>query len=388
MKILFLDRYCPGAFRLLSPYLAQLGHEVAFVSEYRRKEFAPQGMVFAAARPVVPNREDPRERVLLTLMRRGDAFRRALEKLKLAGFVPDLMVGNGADGSILYAQEVFSCPIVGYFPWYFSPETESEEDGQPSDLAPLRLRNMFQLDALTQCRGGVTGTEWQKRSYPMQVRDNLCVCHEGIDTEFFSPKPMSVRLEQNGQTLDLGGDGHELITYTARNLTANSGGDVLLKALPLVLEQRPSCHALVVARKEPDRFGGLSAALKTHPRVHFAALGGYEAYRGILRASHAHVFLSGPAMLSSSILEAMSSGCLVVAPDTEPLREVITHGHNGLLTAYPNPQALADTLCYALKNSADASSMRQAARKTVMEQFDAKEQLPIFADLLLRMQGA
>ena len=60
-----------------------------------------------------------------------------------------------------------------------------------------------------------------------------------------------------------------------------------------------------------------------------------------------------PFVLSWSLLEAMSIGCAIVASDTEPVREVISHDHTGRLVNFFDAGGLADVIA-ALLASASA----------------------------------
>src|SRR6185503_6441935 len=66
-------------------------------------------------------------------------------------------------------------------------------------------------------------------------------------------------------------------------------------------------------------------------RVRFAGRVPFDQYVALLRQSSAHVYLTYPFVLSWSLLEAMSLGCLVVGSDTGPVTEVIEDGVNGYL---------------------------------------------------------
>src|SRR5262249_3401335 len=57
-----------------------------------------------------------------------------------------------------------------------------------------------------------------------------------------------------------------------------------------------------------------------------------------LRAvSDLHVYPSRPYPVSRSLLEAMASGCVVLAWDSEPVREFVVHERNGLVVPPDDP---------------------------------------------------
>src|SRR6266481_4849265 len=69
------------------------------------------------------------------------------------------------------------------------------------------------------------------------------------------------------------------------------------------------------------------------------------------------------------ILEAMASGCCVVATPSGGVVEQITDGENGFLAAAISGDALATALAHALESRNEIPRLGQHARRTVIERF-------------------
>jgi len=59
-----------------------------------------------------------------------------------------------------------------------------------------------------------------------------------------------------------------------------------------------------------------------------------------------------PFVLSWSLLDAMACGCTIMASNTEPVREVVTDGHNGLLADFFDVDGLTDRALAVLRDPA------------------------------------
>ena len=92
--------------------------------------------------------------------------------------------------------------------------------------------------------------------------------------------------------------------------------------------------------------------------------------------------------LGLGLIEGMASGCCGVGTDVEGVREIITHGHNGLLVPHADAQALARTLAELLGDDARTQALVAVGQAHVHAAFDRQrmrqQYLALFADLAAR----
>jgi glycosyltransferase involved in cell wall biosynthesis len=109
-------------------------------------------------------------------------------------------------------------------------------------------------------------------------------------------------------------------------------------------------------------------------RVHFVGKVPHAVLTQLMQVAAVYTYLTYPFVLSWSLMEAMSTGCLIVASRTAPVEEVIEHGRNGLLVDFFDHQALAATVADALERRDSLRHLRDAARQTIIERYDMKQQ--------------
>jgi glycosyltransferase involved in cell wall biosynthesis len=179
----------------------------------------------------------------------------------------------------------------------------------------------------------------------------------------------------------------ELVTYVARGMEPYRGFPQFMEAVALIQQQRPNCHVVVVGadriaygRPLPEGKTYKQLMLEKLPldlsRLHFTGLLPYPEYLQVLQASSVHVYLTRPFVLSWSMLEAMATGCLIVASRTPPVMEIIEEGSNGLLVNFFSPEEIAVRVGEVLDSPNDLASMRAKARETIQERYDLAQLLP------------
>src|SRR3989442_6552321 len=111
------------------------------------------------------------------------------EACKAAGDLrPDLVVGHSGFGSTVFLRELYDCPIVNYFEYYYHPhgsDIDFRPDYPPRELDFLRARTrnaMILLD-LDACADGYTPTRWQWSLLPEGWRPKVEVIPDGADPE-------------------------------------------------------------------------------------------------------------------------------------------------------------------------------------------------------------
>ena len=99
----------------------------------------------------------------------------------------------------------------------------------------------------------------------------------------------------------------------------------------------------------------------------------------VLAASDLHVAPSRPYPVARSLLAAMASGCVVLASDTAPHREVLTHGLTGLLVDELDSGALVKEALAVLEGPAAFRPLGDAAVTLIEERYSQDVCLPRLA---------
>ena len=215
-----------------------------------------------------------------------------------------------------------------------------------NEIMKLRMKNTPMLQDFAAMDWGQCPTAFQASQFPDFFRERMSVLHDGVDTVLFSP--------DEDATLTVGDrtfrKGDPLITYVARGMEPYRGFPQFMEAVSRLQKMNNDVHVLVIGedrvaygKRREDGKTYKEAMLAEHAfdlsRLHFVGNRPLTYLRDAWRVSAAHVYLTIPFVLSWSMLEAMSTGALVVGSDTGPVQEVIEDGRNGLLVPFFEPIA-------------------------------------------------
>jgi glycosyltransferase involved in cell wall biosynthesis len=394
LRYLFIHQNFPGQFRhVVKALAADPQNEVIGIGETRHIKGRPVLHPGIRVLGYQPNAEGQKGthhylRDFEAHIRRGQAVVRLLMKLMdQENFVPDVVVVHPGWGEGLFLRDIFPrAKHLQYFEYFyqgqggdvgFDPEFPSKLD----DQLRVRIKNSTQLQSLTACDRGISPTQWQKSRYPAELQHKIEVIHEGIDTSVVKPD-QNVWVKVNGQRFTAG---DEVVTYVARNLEPYRGFHIFMRMLPHLQAMRPNARIIIVGGDDVS-YGQRPADGETYrqrysaqvqdqvdwSKVFFVGKLPYADYLKVLQVSMAHVYLTYPFVLSWSMLEAMSAGCLLVASNTTPVQEVVENGKNGLLVDFFDPTGLANAVADALTSSPKYAILRAQARQTIVDRFDLK----------------
>ncbi len=325
----------------------------------------------------------------------GQEVWRVCNRLKQEGFVPDIVCAHPGWGDALFIKDIFpNTVLLNFLEFYYHAfgadvHFDKNEPVIADDVARIRVKNATNLLNLEACDWGISPTYWQYIQHPAEFRHKISVLHDGIDTDIAVPGNATALTLPNGTVLTRH---DEVVTYVCRNFEPYRGFPTVMRAIEILTRNRPKCHVLVVGNDGVSY--GRAAEGKSYKqqmldevkldfsRVHFIDTLPYEHYLKVLQHSGVHIYYTVPFVLSWSSMEAMSAGCLMVASDTAPVREVIQDGVNGLLADFFSPDHLAKRIGEVFDHPDRMQALRQAARQTILDNYSLHKLMPLHVALI------
>ncbi|HEY9751937.1 MAG TPA: glycosyltransferase family 4 protein [Coleofasciculaceae cyanobacterium] len=415
MKVLCIHQNFPGQYKHLAPALAQQGHQVVGLGEVKQRPEIP-GVQQISYNPPQPGSSTTHHYLqgFEGQVRRGQQVLRSLQELQKKGFTPDLILAHPGWGEALYVKDIFpTVPLIGLFEFYyhghghdvgFDPEFPLNQVNLDKQCK-IRTRNVNHLLALEAVDMGVCPTIYQKSVHPAVFHSKLQVIHDGINTHVACPDSnVTMTLNQNGEAITLTRQS-EVITFVSRNLEHYRGFHIFMRALPSILNRRPQAHVVIVGGDSVS-YGPAAPKGKTWKQIYLDHVQDqldlnrvylfdrllYNQLIQLFQLSSVHVYLTYPFVLSWSVLEAMSCGCLVVGSRTAPVQEVIRDGENGFLVNFFSPEEICDRINQVLDSPDRMQQIRDHARQDVITRYDLHQvclpqQLDLIHTVMAERQG-
>ncbi len=196
--------------------------------------------------------------------------------------------------------------------------------------------------------------------------DKVTVIPNAVDIESFEPGGQPEEALKSG----LGLTGATVVGFIG-SFYAYEGLDLLLDALPRLLQRRPEVRVLLVgggpqdaALKEQAQRLGLADKLVFAGRVPHAEVRRYYDLVDVL-AYPRHSMRLTELVTPLKPLEAMAQGRLLVASDVGGHKELIRHGETGWLFKAGSAQALADAVTALLDRRERWPDLRRMGREFV-----------------------
>ncbi len=250
MNVLFVHHNFPAQFRHIAADLAARPNcSVAAIGSNSARALPDVRLVKydLSAQPVTSH---PFARRFDLECRRAEQVLYAATELAAKGFRPDVIVVHSGWGENLPLRAVFpQAKIIVYSEFYYRAEgldvnfdPEFPQLGVDA-IAAMQIRNASQLLGLADGDHGLSPTEWQRSTFPTELRAKIKVIHEGIDVDLAAPKEDATVTLADGNRL---GCSDEIVTYVSRNLEPLRGYHIFMRALPEILKRRPKAQVLIV----------------------------------------------------------------------------------------------------------------------------------------------
>jgi len=296
-----------------------------------------------------------------SLERNAVSVLQALGDMRRRKILPHIIVMHVGFGYDNYIRAKFpEVPLVGYFEWYYPDQTTYNI-----------VRNAHIETCVDECSVCITPTRFQRSVFPARLRNRLMVVHEGVNVDYFSPPPDPLPPKDM-----------MTITYVTRGFEPMRRFMEFIRAARLTLERMPNVRVKIAGvdrvyytdnvknvslRTEADKL-----LINVSDRVEYLGWIPRKGIRDLLRESDLHVYFTHPFVLSWSMVEAMATGCAIVAAG-EPVKEFISDGVTGWLTDPDSPEECYDTFRKVLLMPAEEKrAIQTAARATAVSLADGR----------------
>ena len=398
--VLFVHNNFPGQFGFLARMLVSKGIRCAAIGSDRCVGLEAVDMLrWTTERGSTETIFPPATKCEADMLRGVATLERALD-LKRSGLEPKVIIAHPGWGETLFLKEAFPDAkqiLYGEFYYHsqgadtgFDPEFGSNE---LAERVGVSAKNATLSMAYALADRIVAPTPFQASLLPSPFRRLTDIIHEGIDASVLKRRTEARFQIDGGPALDAS---TPVITFVNRCFEPLRGYHIFMRSLPRVLAECPDAHVLLIGESGERGYGvqappgrpwrdiyleEVSDRLDMS-RVHFVGTIGHDRLIDAYSISSAHVYLTYPFVLSWSLMEAMATGCAIVASDTAPVRDVVEDGETGVLVDFFDHDALADAIVRMCTNPSAYEPMRGRARDHIVQNYD---QVGICAPAWLRL---
>lgn len=261
---------------------------------------------------------------------------------------PDLIVGHSGFTSTMFLREMYDCPIINYFEFFYrtkDSDMDFRSEFPTEEITRLRAhaRNSLLLTDLENGDAAYSPTEYQKSLMPRTYHEKVRVIFDGIDTAIWKPVD---DIPRRIGTREIPAE-TKIVTYVSRGFESMRGFDIFMKVAKRICDERDDVVFVVVGEDRVCYGGDEKFTAGKSFKEWVLAKDDYDLERilfpgripptelvDLFSLSDLHIYLTVPFVLSWSLMNALSCGTTVLASDTSPVREMIEHEKNGLLVDF------------------------------------------------------
>ena len=365
-----------GIVSQLASGLSAKGHETIVIaaSDRRQGYMTRSGLLTEIRLPSQPNPARINQRFILWPYHRMKSHLRA--------FQPDVIhlhepLSLGLSG--IKAARQLNIPIVltlHQLPWFAARYAPARFVFAPWVEAFLWRYGRW---LLRQCQATIVASHTISDVVDAQTKIQPQIIPWGIDLSRFSAMVCADEFSRLQKKHDLDPD-KPIILHVGR-LDTDKQVDRVLQSAARVLNQWDAQLVIVGDGCQRDDLLSLSQKLGIQDRCRFT---GYVDPQGDLpglyQLAAVFVIASEIETFGLVVLEAMASGCPVVALNATCLPELVKDGHNGFLVAVDDEEILADKILWLLQNPCLASKMGSRGRR-LSQQYDEEQMLTLHLQL-------
>jgi glycosyltransferase involved in cell wall biosynthesis len=192
--------------------------------------------------------------------------------------------------------------------------------------------------------------------------DKVARVNNGADIDKFNPRRADESLKQR-----LGIAGFTTV-ISMRHLRPLYNVEMLIKAVPLVLERAPQARFIIASDGiQRGYLEKLATTLGVRGSISFVGYMPHDDIPVYLATSDVYVSTSRSDSSSQSLQEAMASGLAAVVTELPDNREWINDGENGFVVPQDDHQALAEKIVYLIDNSEIRAEFGKISRKIIVD---------------------